>query len=748
MVKSKKHMARVRATLVFGIVMLIFLVAVGFLFRWQIVRGEELRSKAMAQSLQTTSLSSNRGTIYDATGTKILAQSASVWMITLEPAYIKSDAHREKLADGLSQILDMDRETVLAKTNEKSYFTYLKRKVETEVKDKVLAFLDKNDIDRGVRVVEDYKRYYPYGDMASVVLGFTGTDGNGLLGVENEYETELSGTKGRMVSAKNAIGTDMPFQYEQMISAENGHDLVLTIDETVQSIVEKYLEEGVVKNGVKNGAAAVVMDVNTGAIIALATGDKFDLNDPFTIANEKVVKEIELLPEAEQDEAFNNALYKQWRNKAVSDTYYPGSVFKMATASMALENGDINASTTFGCSGSYFPDPSVEINCWYGPSRGGHGTQTVRQGLCNSCNPFFMQTAERMGAANFFKYFEAFGFTETTGIDLPGEASSIYYSLNKLNPVELATESFGQNFSITPIQMITAASAIANGGYIVQPHVVDRILDSEGNIVKSADTTYKRQVISKETSDLVTDILKENATSGSGKSGYVAGYRICGKTGTSEKMDKWAQDKSKPKEYIASYCGYAPADNPQYALLVYLDEPDRETASGGVMAGPIFSAIMKEILPYLGVESQLTAEEFSEDYTNAPSVMGKTLGEAKKIIEDSGLDCEIYGSSENEDAIVRMQIPSAGAEMPKSGKVIISQADTVSDADYVTVPDFTDMSSGECEDAAANAGIQAIITGSATDGDLKARNQNIVAGEKVKPGTVITITVVDSSGME
>ncbi|MEG1427589.1 MAG: penicillin-binding transpeptidase domain-containing protein, partial [Oscillospiraceae bacterium] len=601
-----------------------------------------------------------------------------------------------------------------------------------------------NDIGRRVRMIEDFKRYYPYGSMGSVVLGFTGTDNTGLLGVELEYEKELSGTKGRMVSSKNAIGTDMPFQYEQLITAENGYNLVLTIDETVQSIVEKYLEEGAVKYGVKNGSTAVVMEVKTGNILALAVSDNFDLNDPFTIANPKVQEELDKLPADQQDAAYSDALQKQWRNKAVSDGYYPGSVFKMVTASMALDSGKLSLTDTFDCGGSYHVGDR-DIGCWYSS---GHGTLDVRGGICNSCNPFFMQTGERIGAHDFFKYFEAFGLTSRTGIDLPGEADSIYFDEENLTEVNLAAESFGQNFNITPLQMITAAAAISNGGYIMQPHVVDRILDSEGNIVKKIDPVYKRQVISKEISKEVISILNENATTGSGKNGNVPGYRICGKTGTSEKIEQHAQNPEKPMEYIASFCGFAPAEDPQYALLVYFDEPDRNTASGGFQAAPVFAAIMKEILPYLGVEAQLSSAEYTERQVNAPNVIGKTIAQATSILEETGLSAKVFGDKQADEDVVLSQIPSAGAAMPKDGSVVICTAETIKDSELITAPDFTDKGEAECENMAAELGLQVVFTGAATDGDLRAQNQNIPAGEKVKPGTVITITLVDLSGIE
>lgn len=747
-VKSRKSVMWQKTLIVtFLVVVVGFLYAVGYLFRWQVVMGEELRTKAMDQSLRSTTLTAMRGTIYDATGTKILAQSASVWTVALEPNYIDSEEDREKIARGLSEILGMEYETVLKKANENSAFTYLKRKVETETKEQILEYLDKEDVSRGVRLIEDYKRYYPYGSTGSVVLGFTGTDNNGLAGLELEYDSELSGTKGRMVSAKNAVGTDMPFQYEQLITAENGYDLVLTIDETVQSIVEKHLNEGAKKYAVKNGATAVVMNVKTGGIVALAVSDGFDSNDPFTIVNEEAQKAIDALPEAEQDEAYSNALQKQWRNKAISDTYVPGSVFKMVTGSMALDNGTITENTTFTCNGSYVAYPGTDpINCW---SHSVHGTETVREGVCNSCNPFFMQVGQAMGGHDFFKYFSAFGFTDRTGIDLPGESTSVFHSEEKLEngPVDLAVVSFGQNFTVTPIQMITAAAAVANGGYIVQPHVVDRVLDSEGNIVSTADTTYKRQVISEEVSELMTSILQENATTGTGHNGYVAGYRVCGKTGTSEKTAEHAADPTKPMEYIASFCGFAPAEDPQYALLVFYDEPDRESASGGAMAAPSFAKIMEEILPYLGVEKQVSTEE-EKNITSAPNVLGLKLSEAKNLIQGNELDYEVYNKSTDDDTQVVMQVPSAGSEMPVDGKVVLYTSDSVEEQDLCTVPDFTGKSLAECNYEAVNAGIQIVVSGAVSSDNLQAQNQDILPGEKVKPGTVVTVTFVDLSGLE
>lgn len=738
------------------------LIFVGFgavivsLIHWQIVRGEELSTRAIDQSLQSTTVSAMRGTIYDATGTKVLAQSASVWTVVLEPNYLNGavagdDSLSKTVAKGLAEILDMDEDYILEKTKERSYFTYLKRRVESDVRDEINEFLKENNISSGVQLIPDYKRYYPYGTVASNVLGFTGSDSQGLNGLEIYYDDELRGTAGRLIAAKNARGTDMPFEYEQYNSPQDGNNLVLTIDETVQSILEKYLAEGIEKYKVKNGAVAIMMNVNTGAIIGLAVNPTYDPNDPFTIYDQSVLEEIAALPEDEQDEAETNALYNQWRNKAVSDTYYPGSVFKMCTGAMGLEEGVISVDSTFTCTGNMDVEGVTGgISCW---KHAGHGTETFFEGLYNSCNPWFIHLGNLLGAETFCKYREAFGFTEATDIDLPGEGVNIYHDIDEMGPAELATEAFGQNFNITPVQMVTACSAIANGGYLVKPHVVDRIVDSEGNIVKTADTGYRRQVISEKTSETITSILQYNAENGTASGGYVAGYRVCGKTGTSEKIAKHNEDKSKPMEYIASYCGYAPAEDPQYALLVYFDEPDGDSngglTGGNAVAGPIFAKIMSEVLPYLGVEAEYTDDELEHLDLASPSLVGMTLSEAYDTLDNMGLYYSVIGAEDDGDAIITEQIPASGTAVPRDGKVVLYTYDYYESEVYVEVPDFT---SGGMDLANANYiaginGLQISVSGSATD-TATVTMQSIAAGEYVKQGTVITLTFVDNVSTE
>lgn len=736
------------------------LVFVGFgavvisLFRWQIIRGEEMSIAALDQSLRSTTLSAMRGTIYDATG-KVLAQSASVWTVVLEPAYFADyddpEGARQKVASGLAAILDMDEEEVYEKTQGSSYFVYLKRRVETSVRDEINEFLEAEGISSGVRLIEDYKRYYPYGTVASTVLGFTGTDGQGLEGLELQYDTQLRGTAGRLISSRNALGTDMPFEYEQYVEAQDGNNLVLTIDETVQSILEKYLAEGVDQFNVKNGAVAIMMDVNTGAILGLATTPTYDPNDPFTIYDEDLQAQIDALSGEEQDQAFNDAQLKQWRNKAVSDTYYPGSVFKMCTYAMGLEEGVVTEQTTYTCTGSVLVDGWDDpIHCW---RHSGHGLETFRDGLCNSCNPYTIYIGQLLGGETFAKYREAFGFTESTGIDLPGEAVTLYHSAIELinTPSNLAVESFGQNFSITPLHMITAAAAIANGGYLVTPHVVDRVVDQDGNIVQTADTSYRRQVISEETSAAITDILQQNVESGSATGGYVAGYRICGKTGTSEKVDKWNEDRTQDMEYIASYCGFAPAEDPQYALLVFFDEPDDDTNGGynggNAVAGPYFAKMMEEILPYLGVEAQYNEEEYANLDTVAPTVTGLTLEEAYAKLDEAGLTYSVIGDESDSSITVTAQVPEAGGAVPKDGQVVLYTNGYDEASTYVTVPSFLGYDVTNASYLASINGLQISVSGSSSS-TATVTAQSVAEGEQVQQGTVITLTFVDNANAE
>lgn len=748
-----------------------FLLILGFggvifsLVRWQLVRGEELRGQALDNMLRSTEVAAMRGTIYDASGEKILAKSSSVWTVVLEPNYIVDDdpdkkdaktAEQKKdiIAKGLSPILEMDEETIYKKANQKLYFTYLKRRVETDVKEQIDAFLEENNIKQGVYLIDDYKRYYQYGTVASSILGHTGTDGNGQNGIEYEYNDILSGTPGKIISAKNARGRDMPFQYEQQIDAQNGNDIVLTIDETVQSIMEKHLQEGIDRYVVANGAVAILMDVNTGAVLGLASKGDYDPNKPSVLQDVSVRNRIDAMPEnteeeqEEKDKAYSDAMYAQWRNKGVSDTYYPGSVFKTVTGSIALNEGLATEHSLFNCTGrASVPGYPQGISCW---KTSGHGTQNFRQGLIHSCNPYFINLGQRIGAETFFNYFEAFGFTEKTGIDLPGETSGLYFSENQLETaLNISTASMGQNFGVNPVQMITAFSAVVNGGYIVQPHIVDRVLDSEGNIIQKTDTSYKRQVISEEVSSLMADILHDNVntTDGTAGNGYVFGYRVGGKTGTSEKMDEFRKNPERGKQYIASFCGFAPKDNPQYALLVFFDEPQMaqngSLYGGNAVAGPVFSSMMQELLPYLNVKAQYTDKEMESKNKTAPSVEGKTLAEAYSILDEFSLDYRVVGDYEDGSLIVSMQIPRAGTEVPKDGEIILYTQNFEQEDEETEVPDFKGSNLSDAQYLALVYGVQIVNDGGAAVDNGRVISQSIDAGESVPEGTVIELKFGD-----
>ena len=702
------------------------------LAKLQIVQGASLRMQATDQQLKDTTLTAKRGTIYDC-NMKPLAESATVWDVVLEPAAI-TDKNREVIADGLSKILKLDKQDIIDRSKKKTYYDKLASKVDSDIRNQILAFKEKNKITDGIRLIENYKRYYKYGAFASTVLGFTGTDSQGLSGIEAEYDSELTGTAGRLVTAKNAVGTDMPYQYEQEVPAKDGDSLVLTIDEVVQHYVEKNLAEGLADNNVQNRGCAIVMNVKTGAILGMAVKGDFDPNNPFVISDKATADAIAKITDPEQKKAATQkAQQEQWRNKCVSDTYYPGSVFKMITGSAAMEENLVNESTVFSCPW-YLTIGGKQIHDW---KPGGFGSLTFAQGICNSSNVVFMQVGQKLGANLFYKYFDAFGFADKTGVDLPGESRSIYYTANQMSALDLAVASFGQTNHITPIQMITAACAVANGGYLVQPHVVSEIIDGNNNIVKTASTAPKRQVVSNNTSRRMSAILQQDATTGTAKSGYIAGYRIAGKTGTSEKTEiKTSQ------EYIASYCGFAPADDPQIAMLVFYDEPHGPNGYyGSPVAGPTFLKTMTQILPYLGVEPKYTAAELEKLDGTAPDLIGKSIEEAKTAAAAGHLTTKVYGSGKK----VVSQVPAPGKTMPKNGTIVLF-TDSSGSSRTVDVPTLTGMSLSAANQKAAEAGVNISITGAALTGsNAVSTSQDISPGTKVQPGTVVTVTFSESN---
>lgn len=726
------------------IIMLIIIIAgfgtiAGRLFYLQTYMSEELQKKAVDQQLADTTLTAKRGSIYDSNG-NILAQSITVWNVVMAPRYLKSDESRKIVADGLAKILELDEDELFEKTKQNSYYVVVKRKVETDVKEKVVKFAnyisDEYGIEQVINTIEDYKRYYTHDNFAGDVLGFVGSDGQGLAGVEYQYDEYLTGKSGRLVIAQNALGTEMPFQYEQKVDAEDGYNIVLTIDENIQSIMEKYVRQTIKEFNVANRGCAIMMNVKTGAILGFACEGSFNPNDPFTVADEKTRKEIDKLPEDKQADAEYKALAKQWRNKGVSDTYIPGSVFKMITASAVLSEGLIKDNTRFNCSGSYVPfEGSGSISCWY---YSGHGSQTLEQALCNSCNPAFMQMGFLLGREKFYEYYVSFGFSEKTGIDLPGESEDQFFQhegINGMDLSDLAVASFGQNFAITPIQMLTACASIANGGSLMQPFVVSKIVDSSGNVVKTTEPAVKRQAISKDVAKQICGMLERNAIDGGATNGYVAGYRIGGKTGTSEKkVDEYGNLSS---DYIASFCGIAPSDDPEIALLCYFDTPDKNiNYYGSAVAGPCFRNIMSEVLPYLGVEKIYSDAEMTKLDTTTSAYYGMSVEAAQSQVKNDGLKYEVVGSGKN----VIAQNPAAYSTIPKDGTVVL-YTDTDSTKQRVTVPDFTNCTLSEANVLASDYNLNLCIKGSSlSEGTSYAKSQDIKAGTEVEPYTVITVT--------
>ena len=743
--------------------LLIIILVVGFgavitrLTYLQLIKGEDLQQKAVQQQLTDTTVNAKRGTIYDRNG-KVLAQSASVWQVVLSPANFKEDEQREFVARELSEILDLEYEDVLEKTKLDSYYSVVKRKVETQEREQILELMnkieEKYDIAAVIALLDDYKRYYPYGSLASSVIGFTGSEDQGLVGVEYQYDEYLTGTPGRLITATVANGTVMPFDYSQNVEAVDGNSVVLTLDETIQSIIEKYMQQGIEDHDVYNRGGCIVMDVNTGEILGMATIGGYDLNDPFTISKEaqkkineidkeyllkegyiteedkKTGKEIDELIKQAKSEAESLALSQMWRNKTISDTYYPGSVFKMCSLSMALEENEVNEDSRFTCSGTY-KLYEEDIHCH---NTAGHGTQNYTQALCNSCNPAFIQIGDLIGADRFWQYYQSFGFSEKTGIDLPGEADDLFFTEDgSMGPVDLAVASFGQNFSITPIQMITAASAIANGGDLVQPHVVKQILDTDGSVVKNISTDTKRQVISKAVSKEMCKVLEENAIGGTGKNGYVAGYRIAGKTGTTEKLTDSNGDGV--DDYIASYCGFAPADNPEIAVLVFFDTPLAGNYYGSAVAAPVFASIMGEILPYLELEAQYTEDEAANIDTTAGTYTGLSVSEATKNVNADGFNVTIKG----EGTTVVAQVPQAGSTIPTGGTIVL-YTDDDSVTEKVTVPNLVGYTLYDVNYLASYYGINISLSGTVNSANSVSVTQDVAEGTQVSPGTVVTVT--------
>ncbi len=659
---SKKKM---RNTLFIAFFIIIgLLIRLGYIQLWQ---GKELSSMAYQQQTLDRTINPKRGTIFDSTGKNVLAVSSTVETVTVNPGNIAKD-DKEKVARALADIFELDYEKVLKKVKKRSSIETIVQKVDKEKADKLRLWIKENGITTGINIDEDTKRYYPYSNIASQIIGFCGSDNQGLDGIEAKYDNELKGTKGAIQRHTDAKGGEIGEEGENYVSAVDGNDLVLTIDLTIQSIVEKYLEEACVDNVCTDGGNVVAINPQNGDILAMATYPSYNLNEPYSAYTDELK---EVWDNMEQQEKTKN-LQAVWRNKAIADTYEPGSVFKLITASASIEEGlvtDIDKEGQFSCTGG-IEVAGVRIKCWryYRP----HGSESLRMGLMNSCNPVFIGLGQKLGVQKYYSYLNKFRLLQKTGVDLPGEANSIFLAEEKAGPVELATISFGQRFEITPIQLATAVSAIANGGTSIQPRIVKQIINSQTGEKQDVEVKKNGEVISKDTAEKVLSMMESVVAEGTGKNAKVAGYRIGGKTGTSE-------DGVNTNKYVTSFCGVAPIENPQVVLLVTLYNPTGEGGhQGGGVAAPVGGQIFSEILPYLQVNQGNTEEVEVVEEVSVPNITGISIKEAEKILKEIGLELSIEGVTEEneetldkENTIINKQIPTEGIKINKGNKIFI-----------------------------------------------------------------------------
>ena len=717
-----------------GIVMFVLLFF--RLFDLQITRHEELQSKAVNQQTRRTVVTASRGTIYDTAG-NILAISSSAETIILSPLEINNALNdtenpvtwtKDSLAAGLAEILGKDAASIRKRMdNVKSQYELIQLRADEEVAAKVRAYVEENKIS-GVHLVADTKRYYPYGSLAAQVIGFVGDDNTGLYGLEAYYEEELEGQSGLVISAKDQAENDMLYTYEQYFAAKNGSDLTLTLDTTIQYYLEKGLEAMTDKFSAANGASGIVMNAKTGGIMAMASYPNYDLNDFLTVSDQTLQERIE-----RGESTLAEMQLLQWRNKALNDTYEPGSTFKILTLSAALEEGVVDKTTTVNCGGSVNIS-GYTIHC---SNKNGHGLQTLVQSVGNSCNPAFINYGLRIGNEKFYEYMRSFGLMNTTGIDLGGEAVGVFAADSSFTQLDLACYAFGQNFTVTPLTLISAQAACVNGGYLHTPYLVERITDSNGNVTYRHDSTPVRQVISEQTSATVRECLEYVVASGTGKNGQVAGYRIGGKTGTA--------DKGQTGDVVVSFLCFAPADDPQVIMLITMDTPSRATGtyvSGGNMVAPTASTVMAEILPYLGIEPSYSAEELLGMDTTVPNVIGSTVEQAKEKLKERALSYKIVGDGDT----ITDQTPAGGAIIPGKSTVIL-YASAAKPTDKCVVPHLLGKTPSEANTAATAAGL--LIRFSGTTGSessaIRVLSQSIDEGTEVDAGTVITVQLGDTS---
>ena len=728
------HYKKLRVTLIVVIlILLLLIVRIGFL---QFVQGNYLKELAYNQQTINQIISPKRGNIYDSTG-KALAISAQVDTITINPNKLVKNSNdetkefKEKIAKSLSEIFELNYDEVLEKVNSSSQVETIAKKVEQEKVDTLKKWMEDNKISVGINIDEDTKRYYPYNTVASNVIGFCGSDNQGLSGVESKWDSILTGTPGKIVSSKGSNQEEIPNAEETYISAENGSDLTLTIDLNIQTIIEKYLKQAVEDNDCKKGGNVIVMNPKNGDILGMACYPDYNLNSPYT-PNSTLAETYDSLSNEEKSES----LYKMWSNKSVAETYEPGSVFKVITASVALEENitTTDKSNDFYCKGyEEFEDSSasqpLKISCWRANP---HGVQSLRQALCNSCNPAFMQLGKRIGAPTLYKYYEAFGLFDSTNSGLYGEQSSIFQKLDKVGPVELATMSFGQRLNVTPLQMATAIACVANDGVLMKPRIVKQVTNTDSGSVSEIPVTQVRQVISKETAQEVKSMMESVVTIGTGKHAAVSGYSIGGKTGTSEPVYNKTEEG-----YVASYVAISPVEDTQVVLLLTLYDPPKSNHQGGQLAGPVVSQMLSEILPYLGIPSNENSSDSSssDNLIVVPDVRNKTVSEAEKILKNSGFSTKTYVNGDANNTLVVDQTPKPGVSLSKNSVVVLyGEGNDV--ATSVTVPDLKGMNASQASNTLKEKNLNISIEGSGT-----VISQDAAKDEKVPEGTVIKVTL-------
>ncbi len=746
MQKAIKKLSLKRINVMILIIALGFLAVIVNLLIIQIIKGNYYKEKALRNQLSDTVVEAQRGTIYDS-NMNVLVQSATVWKIFVDPVSIKSEDEKrsadvvDELSTNLAKILELKKEDIQKACKRESRYEVIKENVEYDMKQKLLDYTTKNKYTSCVGIETSTKRFYSSSSFASTVLGFVGSDGQGIEGIEAYYDDTLTGTAGRIVTAKNAQSGSMPNNYESVIDATDGSSLVLTIDDVLQYSLEKNLEQAK-ENADAKYTYGVVMDVNTGAILAMSNKPDFDSDEPWKIKDKETGKKVKAITDKkERAQAESDALIAQWRNRTISDTYEPGSVFKIVTAAAALEEGVVKPDDTYYDSGSI----EVEDRTYHCQLRTGHGLETFSQGLQNSCNPWFISVGQKLGVHSFYKYFEAFGFTEKTNVDLPGEAipsaGVTYHKEDEMGRVELASESFGQSFQVSPIQMITAVCAAANGGKLMQPYIVKEVLDAQGNVTSTTQPKIKRQVISESTSQTLSLMLEEVVKYGTGKNAYVAGYRVAGKTGTSEKLGTLNDDTG--KKYVTSFVAFAPANDPKVAVLIAVDEPKGGNIGGGTNAAPSVAAVIEEAMKYYNVQPQYTEEEMQKLEKVTPNVTGMNVEKAQSLISKNDLECIVIGDGKE----VVGQSPAADRNIPGGGTVVIYTEKNYK-AKTVKVPDFVGLSVSEVNQLAAESGLNIRFSGNNLESsNVTAYRQSSPKDSEVEQGSVITVFFLANSGV-